>query len=123
MMKTLRNYLISLKTLLLLALLAGGMLLVFSSFNDFADPTIQVKEVKCYPNPATSYINFDFQKNIDRSYVLQVYSFSGRKMTELPVSASTLSIGLNDYYRGIYVFQLRDKEGHIVESGKFQVVK
>ena len=84
----------------------------------------QVKVVKFYPNPATSYINFEFPVSINKSYSIQVYSLSGRKMVELPVSSSKISIVLsNDFYRGIYYFQLRDKSGRIVESGKFQVVK
>lgn len=77
-----------------------------------------------YPNPASSIISFEFQKSLDRtSYILQVYSFSGKKMTELSVNDSKLSIPLDNYYRGLYVYQLRDKSGNIIESGKFQVVK
>ena len=29
----------------------------------------------------------------------------------------------NDFYRGIYIFQLKDKNGKVVDSGKFQVSK
>jgi hypothetical protein len=32
-------------------------------------------------------------------------------------------INLSDFPRGVYVYQLRDKTGRIVESGKFQVSK
>ncbi len=34
----------------------------------------------------------------------------------------TLSL-TNEFYRGIYVYQLRDNTGKILETGKFQVVK
>lgn len=85
--------------------------------------TIQSKEIKCYPNPATSFINFSFPQSIDHSDILQIYSFTGRKMTETPVNSDKLTITLDNYYRGIYVYQLRDKDGRILESGKFQVVK
>lgn len=84
----------------------------------------QVKIVKAYPNPATSVINFEFQKIADKNAVLQIYSFSGKKMADINVSGGKVSIALdNEYYRGIYVFQLRDKNGKIIETGKFQVVK
>ncbi len=78
-----------------------------------------------YPNPATSYINFTFDKSVDRNYTLQVYNFMGRKMTESRVTdPSKLTINLNDnYLRGLYIYQLRDASGRIVESGKFQVSK
>lgn len=77
--------------------------------------------VKCYPNPAVSYVNFEFPPQIDKTYTLFIYSFVGRKMAELPVNGRKLMVTLNDYYRGIYVFQLRDRTGKIVETGKFQV--
>ena len=32
-------------------------------------------------------------------------------------------VELNDFYRGIYIFQLRDQNGIVVDSGKFQVIK
>lgn len=82
-----------------------------------ADPKI----VKFYPNPATSFINFEFPQQIDKSYSLAIYSFVGKKMTELSVSSKKLVVPLSDYYRGIYVFQLKDKTGKIIETGKFQV--
>ena len=88
---------------------------------DQAMPAAQV--IKCYPNPATSFVNFEFPKNIDKSNTLLVFSFVGKKMTEMPVSNNKLTVTLNDYYRGVYVYQLRDKGGNIVESGKFSVIK
>jgi hypothetical protein len=78
-----------------------------------------------YPNPATSYINFTFDKTVDKTYTLQVYNFMGRKMTESRITDPTkLTINLDDnYLRGLYIYQLRDQGGRIVESGKFQVSK
>jgi hypothetical protein len=83
---------------------------------------VNVKIAKFYPNPATSIINFEFE-GLDRSYTFQIYSFLGKKMADEPVSASKLSYNLENYFRGLYIFQVRDKSGNIVESGKFQVVK
>src|SRR2546423_13051499 len=78
------------------------------------------KVVKFYPTPATSVVNFEFTA----PYTLQIYSFTGKKMTEVNASANKVSIILNnDFYRGIYVYQLRDKTGRIIETGKFQVIK
>ncbi len=34
-----------------------------------------------------------------------------------------LQINLNDYHRGIYIYQIRNKRGQVIESGKFQVLK
>jgi hypothetical protein len=79
--------------------------------------------VRFYPNPATTAISFEFQKAFDKGYSLQVYNFLGRKMYEqINLSERTL-INLSDFSRGVYVYQLRDRTGRIVESGKFQVSK
>ena len=79
--------------------------------------------MKFYPNPATSVINFEFQRNFDKSYSLQIFNFMGKKVYELKTLSSRININLDEFYRGIYLFQLRDKNGSIVESGKFQVNK
>jgi len=47
----------------------------------------------------------------------------GKKVYELKNMPSRININLEDFYRGIYIYQLRNKNGNIIESGKFQVVK
>lgn len=81
------------------------------------------KFIKFYPNPATSVINFDFQRNYDNSFTLLIFNFMGKKVYEIKNIPSRTNINLEDFYRGVYVFQLRDKNGVTLESGKFQVVK
>ncbi|MEO7119961.1 MAG: T9SS type A sorting domain-containing protein [Ginsengibacter sp.] len=92
---------------------------VKSSF--ITDNTVQV--VKFYPNPASNFINFEFVKSQDKPYTLLIYNFIGKKMVELKPTEEKTSIDLTEFYRGVYIFQLRDAQGNIVESGKFQVVK
>jgi len=83
----------------------------------------QVK-VRFFPNPATTVINFEFKKaNPETVYTLQVYSFIGKKVSETVVANNRTTLSLDNYFRGVYIFQLRDKAGRIVESGKFQVAK
>lgn len=82
-----------------------------------------IRVVKLYPNPATSYINFEFDKKSDQPYTVVIFSFIGKKVDELKVTDQKITISLTDYYRGIYIFQVRNEQGSIVESGKFQVVK
>lgn len=47
----------------------------------------------------------------------------GKKIVEYTQMLPRINMSLEDFYRGIYVYQLRDKNGKIIESGKFQVVK
>jgi hypothetical protein len=79
--------------------------------------------LRFYPNPATTVITFDFQKGYDKGYSLQIYNFLGRKMIEQTNMADHTTINLTDFTRGVYIYQLRDKTGNIVETGKFQVSK
>ncbi len=79
--------------------------------------------LKLYPNPATSYITIDFQKNVDKAYSILVYNFLGKKMYENQNLTGKTTIELTDYYRGIYIYHLLDMNGKILESGKFQVSK
>ena len=82
-----------------------------------------VKVVKVYPNPATNFINFEFDKLYESSYTISIYNFIGKKVEDVKVTDQKLTVLLTDFYRGVYIYQLRDKQGNIVASGKFQVVK
>lgn len=76
-----------------------------------------------YPNPATSRITFELQKNNDKHYALIVYNFLGKKMEEIKDISYRTELNLDNYYTGIYIYQLRDQTGNIAESGKFNVIK
>lgn len=83
----------------------------------------QTSIMRFYPNPASTVITFDFQRAYDKGYSIQIYNFLGRKMMEQSNLADKTSINLTDFTRGVYVYQLRDRTGKLVESGKFQVSK
>ena len=91
-------------------------------------PTQSEKEpiarvVRFYPNPATSLITFDFQTD-DKAYSqlnLQIFNLTGKKVHEVGQITPKTIVNVNDFYRGVYIFQLRDKNGKIIDSGKFQV--
>lgn len=86
-----------------------------------SDPVEKI--LKFFPNPASSYINFDFQKSYEKGFNLQIYNFMGKKVFDINNTPSQVRVSLQDFYRGIYIYQLRNKNGQIVESGKFQVLK
>lgn len=85
------------------------------------DPVTKI--IRFYPNPATSFITFDFQKGYDKSYTLQIFNLPGKKVHEVTEVTPKTVVNLTDFFRGIYIFQLRDKAGRLVEAGKFQVSK
>ena len=120
-----QNILQAFKKILLVAVFAFAITASQSYTVDNSGFT-QVKIVKCYPNPAVSFVNFELTDNnaATKNYSIEVYSFTGKKMYEANISNVKITLSLaNDFYRGIYVYQLRDKSGRILETGKFQVTK
>jgi hypothetical protein len=85
--------------------------------------SVNTPVLKFYPNPATTVINFDFQKSYEKGYTLEIYNFLGRKMFNGQNVSEKTTVNLADFTRGVYIYQLRDKNGRLVESGKFQVSK
>jgi type IX secretion system substrate protein len=78
--------------------------------------------VKLYPNPATSYVTFDIQSNYKNGLSIYIYNgILGRKMYEAVNVREKTTVTLNDFSRGMYIYQLVDETGKIIESGKFQV--
>lgn len=94
---------------------------VSAQTNRTPDPIVKI--VKFYPNPATSFINFEFQSPSLSNYSFKIYNFIGKKVAEINNITPRTVINLSDYFRGVYIFQLTDRNGQIVESGKFQVAK
>ena len=97
--------------------------LTFTSFAQSKTGDPAAKLLKFYPNPATSVINFEFLHGYDKNYSFQVYAFMGKKIFELKNAVPRIDISLDEFYRGIYLYKLLDKNGTVIESGKFLVVK
>lgn len=83
----------------------------------------QVKTIKFFPNPAVSKITFSFEGTYEKNSTFQIFNFIGKKVLEMPSVLPTTVVDLTDFYRGVYIFQVRDKAGKVVESGKFQVAR
>jgi len=79
------------------------------------------KIVKLYPNPAKTYITFDFDKDQQKGRTVIIYSFLGKKMYEAQNLSEKTTIALNDFTRGMYIYHLTDAAGKVIDSGKFQV--
>lgn len=81
------------------------------------------KLIKLYPNPAVAYVTFDIHKDISKGYSIQIYNFLGKKMNETQNIIQKTTVLLDEFNRGVYIYHLRDQNGKIIESGKFQVSK
>lgn len=107
----------------ILILLFGITFSSFAQNKPGISEDIPAKVIKLFPNPATSDINFELQRGYDKSYTLQLFNFMGKKVYELIPSSQRIMLSLNGFYRGVYIFQLRDKRGKIIDSGRFQVIR
>lgn len=86
-------------------------------------PEPEHKVIKFYPNPAVSYITFELAKEPNKTFTLQIYSFLGKKVKEVPDIVDKYTVSLSDLNRGLYTFQLKDQVGRVTDSGMFQVNK
>lgn len=78
---------------------------------------------KYYPNPAVSYIIFEIEKEPNTTYRLEIFSFLGKLVKDIPDMVEHYTVNLSDLTRGLYTFQLRDQAGRIIDSGIFQLNK
>jgi hypothetical protein len=79
--------------------------------------------IRFFPNPATTFVTFDFIKDFQKGLSIQIYNFLGKKVFETVNLNQRTTLNLSDYTRGVYIYQLRDRSGKMLESGKFQVSK
>ncbi len=82
-----------------------------------------VKILNCYPNPATSQINFTIELNGEQNHTIQIYNLLGKLVHEEKQLSPRTTIQLADFLRGMYIYQLKDKNGKLISTGKFQVSK
>jgi hypothetical protein len=86
-------------------------------------PDPEPKIVKYYPNPAVSFITFEVTRDAGKTYTLQIFNFLGRKVKDVADVNSKTVVNLSDFVRGLYIFQLKEPNGRVTESGTFQVNK
>lgn len=82
-----------------------------------------IKILKVFPNPATTFITFEFQRSYSAGLSIEVYNLPGKKVAAAGNISTSTTILLQNFYRGVYIFKLLDRNGKVLESGKFQVVK
>lgn len=109
----------------LLSILAILVLLAGSTAAQTAPrnlPAAGDRIVKLYPNPASTIINFELPREMERTHIIQVYTFMGKKVTDVPSRGSRTTLDVSQYNRGLYIYHLVEiSTGKVVESGKFQV--
>jgi hypothetical protein len=99
--------------------------LTMSAQNQARIAAVVEPEVKVlfFPNPAITQITFNFEKGYEKNQSIQIFNFIGKKVYESNSVLPKTTVDLADFYRGVYIFQIRNQAGKILQSGKFQVNK
>jgi hypothetical protein len=74
-----------------------------------------------YPNPANSVISFDVT-NVNAEQ-LSITDITGRAVQTINVQQNLINMNVTDFAAGTYIYTVRDANGAIVTSGKFNVTK
>lgn len=78
-------------------------------------------EIRVYPNPASSQVNFVFE-NSNMASAIQVYNMTGQMMKTIEVSSMT-TLSLSNFDSGMYFYHIVGKDGAVIKTDKFQVIK
>ena len=80
-------------------------------------------KVKVYPNPATDYINIDFNTKDNYDFLIQLSDANGKILLKENVQSESFSkkINLNIYATGTYFLRLTSEKGNF--SKTYKIVK
>ncbi|HTB05484.1 MAG TPA: T9SS type A sorting domain-containing protein [Bacteroidia bacterium] len=81
-------------------------------------PTVNVN---VYPNPASTEVNFQVTSPATQVTRADIYDITGQKVNSYDVRNNFLTMSTQGYASGLYFYQLYDKDGVMVKSGKFSI--
>lgn len=77
--------------------------------------------VDAYPNPASTEVNFRVSGKI--AYSITVYDITGKKVGTSAIRNNMANVNTANYSPGLYIYQVYDKNGTLLNVGKFSVVR
>ena len=101
---------------------ASGMTLEAQSARPTAETSDQPK-VRLYPNPATTYVQVDWNAQLKPAKFVVVNGVTGKLMITGPVTSNTIRLDISNYVAGVYVFRLFSANGSYISGMTFQVSK
>lgn len=73
--------------------------------------------VNVYPNPANNQINF--LTGVKGDLYISICDITGREMEKVAVKNGNAILNTSSYTNGLYLFNLTDSSGNLVDRGKF----
>ena len=83
--------------------------------------TSSMADVSLFPNPAANEINII--STVSKANSVIILDGIGRQMNKISLENLSLKINTADYSNGIYLYQISDKDGIILDKGRFVVNK
>lgn len=105
--------------LLIFTNLEGNQIYYTSENLSVSDLNQLEKNIKIYPNPVEDWlkINGILNENIN----LEIFDLSGKKLinSKSSILNNTLEINVSQLHKGLYVIQIKDKNGQVIFNNKF----
>jgi len=78
--------------------------------------------VSVYPNPATNEVHFNITSSGITSYI-SVFDMTGQKVSTVDTHNNFATLNSSQLASGLYFYQLYDKAGSLMKTGKFSISK
>jgi hypothetical protein len=83
--------------------------------------TVKAADSNLYPNPATT--SFTYMNAGSSSSMLSIYDVAGNFVKSVTIQTGANQVSLDNFSAGIYFYNVSDKDGAVVKTGKFVVTK
>ena len=80
-----------------------------------------VESANVYPNPATNSVTFSFPDNSPKTII--IFDITGKKMESDLVKNTSIILNTGGLAGGLYIYQISDLSGGLLQTGKLSIVK
>lgn len=78
-------------------------------------------QAKIYPNPASTYVYFDWDNTIHSKVILNIFDVNGKIIEQVNSSNQQEKINLANWAAGLYYYEFMNRDGQTLNCGKFLV--
>jgi hypothetical protein len=102
----------------------GSTLLIdgVSAVDGVNEVSVAPASVSVYPNPATNEVHFNVTSSGITSYI-NVFDMTGQKVSTIDTHNNFATLNSSQLASGLYFYQLYDRAGSLMKTGKFSIYK
>lgn len=91
----------------------------YNLFNNLSEIHAAAKTVKVYPNPAKSFINFEYEYN--KASMITIYDITGKKVMQTNHDGINTQVDISALNNGLYLYDIRTSTSEVIKTGKFNI--